>query len=571
MSFIKKTASCSNFPFEVKASATVSGAMDAYFNSESADCDLRPNTFSLPAPCDELNFNHAEDQYADGIGYCGLFGSGKNVNNLTNYLWIFLSYSKIYEDVYDADGDTFGDKFYYCPTCPTTPQQSTDVLSDATKWWITYRIALKNNDPVNYTQPCTNAFPSTSIPAGIRLLDLTSESGNNARIELRCWIDRYNSDSTATINDLLAQPCLSTPQSRSLFRDEFLNDISSNPAHPFRQGLRDNDIDSLGILTAPVMHYYCLGDDLSNSHSINSSIINPQASCMKLEKPGPSEYGHNDCFIPALKEMLDYNYTTSPYFKEHSSFFYNSGVHLQPTNLSTQIINNKIHVSWDQVGNEVKYELSFKWGSDISNLSKNGVVLSLNANTSTNFNCNAGKCTYVHPFSPIHNCYRGQVRVKKNIRCTPWSAFTNLYLEACDIPSNLSPASGSVTTGDSVTLSWSGNAQYYLIRACVGANCDPLGKGSISFTTANTSETFYNVTPANYRWTVRAICGCDVKFAVINDITVNSVALEKIQDIKELGLKVFPNPANQQLNIEIEKINTKLMIHLVSMDGKYDL
>ncbi|NNC94247.1 MAG: hypothetical protein HKN92_01715, partial [Chitinophagales bacterium] len=33
MSFIKKTASCSNFPFEVKASATVSGAMDAYFNS----------------------------------------------------------------------------------------------------------------------------------------------------------------------------------------------------------------------------------------------------------------------------------------------------------------------------------------------------------------------------------------------------------------------------------------------------------------------------------------------------------------------------------------------------------
>ncbi|MBL9173135.1 MAG: alpha/beta fold hydrolase [Verrucomicrobiales bacterium] len=93
----------------------------------------------------------------------------------------------------------------------------------------------------------------------------------------------------------------------AILRPDYQADFRTNPNHPLRQALNDNTT-YRWTPKAPTKLIHCRGDRIAlfgGAETAYQSFTNHNACCVSLVDPGaPEELGHEDCYIPSLREVL---------------------------------------------------------------------------------------------------------------------------------------------------------------------------------------------------------------------------------------------------------------------------
>ena len=94
----------------------------------------------------------------------------------------------------------------------------------------------------------------------------------------------------------------------AILRPDYQADFRSNPNHPLRQALNANKTYEGWTPKAPTKLIHCHGDRIAvfaEAETAYRSFTNHNACCVSLVDPGsPQELGHEDCYIPSLREVL---------------------------------------------------------------------------------------------------------------------------------------------------------------------------------------------------------------------------------------------------------------------------
>lgn len=101
----------------------------------------------------------------------------------------------------------------------------------------------------------------------------------------------------------------------AILRPDFQADFRTNPANPLRQALNDNKTYDW-TPRAPTRLIHCGGDALAvfaEAEIAYQAFTNRGACCASLVDPGaPARLGHEDCYVPSLREVLSWFATFSP-------------------------------------------------------------------------------------------------------------------------------------------------------------------------------------------------------------------------------------------------------------------
>lgn len=97
------------------------------------------------------------------------------------------------------------------------------------------------------------------------------------------------------------------PDPIAILRPDYQADFRTNVANPFRRALLDNNTHSWSP-RAPMRMIHCGGDEIAvfaNAEVAHRSFTERNACCVSIVDPGaPARLGHEDCYIPSLREML---------------------------------------------------------------------------------------------------------------------------------------------------------------------------------------------------------------------------------------------------------------------------
>ena len=94
----------------------------------------------------------------------------------------------------------------------------------------------------------------------------------------------------------------------AILRPDYQADFRTNSNHPLRQALNANKTYVGWTPKAPTKLIHCRGDRIAvfgEAETAYQSFTNHNACCVSIVDPGaPEELGHEDCYIPSLREVL---------------------------------------------------------------------------------------------------------------------------------------------------------------------------------------------------------------------------------------------------------------------------
>ena len=126
----------------------------------------------------------------------------------------------------------------------------------------------------------------------------------------------------------------------------------------------------------------------------------------------------------------------------------------------------------------------------------------------------------------------------------------------CDAP----VVTSAIADGNTITLSWTGAAAQYQVASTQGAWTNPNPEAVVNATT----YTFENLSAGSYTVGVRAVCE-DGGFSAWATRSVTVSGGEGIDDVDGLVLALFPNPAAEQVTLQLGEASE---VSLVDQSGR---